>query len=155
VTLSLPTPAPTDAEPGVRRRPAGSLLEHQRSFASALGRDNHVVGAGAEPARDKARTAAEQLVALAFVQPMLKQMRETSHAAPPFAPTPAERQFGALMDADLAQGIVRAWRFPLVDALAHDLLTRMDRVRAAIDEARNVNADPTVTPGVAPLAAHP
>ena len=47
-----------------------------------------------------ARDAAEELIAMTFVQPILKQMREMNAAAPPFSPGIAERRFGALWDAD-------------------------------------------------------
>jgi len=51
-------------------------------------------------------------------------MRETSNAAPPFAPTQAEKQIRALQDASVAQQIVHASRFPVVDRLARGMLDR-------------------------------
>jgi Rod binding domain-containing protein len=53
---------------------------------------------------------------------MLKLFRDSNHAAPPFAPTPAEKQFGGLMDTELAQRIVTAKHFPIVDSVAKKLL---------------------------------
>jgi len=88
------------------------LAEEQASFRAVLGR----VSAG-EPARD----AAERFVAMALVHPLLKEFRESNQAAPPFAPTEAEKQFGALLDAELANRVVRAAGFPLVDRLAREL----------------------------------
>jgi Rod binding domain-containing protein len=70
----------------------------------------------------KARDAAEQFVALTFVQPALKSLRETNQAAPPFAPSEGEKQFRALLDAEFARKIVHKAHFGLVDRLAHDLL---------------------------------
>jgi Rod binding domain-containing protein len=103
----------------------GSLLkEAQESFASVLGRAQGSAAAAPMSDAQRAREAAEQLVTQTFVAPMLKQLRETNQAAAPFAPTQAEKQFRALTDADLAQRIVRAARFPLVDRLAQDLLKR-------------------------------
>ncbi len=72
----------------------------------------------------RAREAAEQLVAIGLVQPVLKELRESNRASPPFAPSQGERQFRALMDAELAQRITRAAGFSLVERLAHDLLKR-------------------------------
>jgi Rod binding domain-containing protein len=96
------------------------LVTAQRSFASILARDR---GAPADP-EQSARESAEQLVSISLVQPVLKQLRDSDGAAPPFAPTQAERQFRSLMDAELAQRLVRASNFPLVDRLARDLLAR-------------------------------
>lgn len=77
--------------------------------------------AGDVPAA-RARAAAEALVAQTFVGPVLKQLRESSEAAPPFAPGPGEKQFRALLDAELAQRMVSGWRLPLVERVARDLL---------------------------------
>ena len=70
---------------------------------------------------DEARTAAEQFVATSLVLPVLAHMREHNNAAPPFAPTQAERHFGAMLDGELADRIVKAANFPIVDRLARDL----------------------------------
>jgi Rod binding domain-containing protein len=83
---------------------------------------------------EKARQAAEDFVAMAFVEPILEQIRETNQAAPPFAPTNGEKQFRAMLDATLAREITRAARFPLVDRLARDLR------RAAAMEAEHTHA---------------
>jgi hypothetical protein len=109
------------------------LRDDQRSFAAVLGRTGvGPLGSGpslrkassrAGSAPEKAREAAEQLVAIGLVQPVLKELRESNRASPPFAPSQGERQFRALLDAELAQRIVRAARFPLVERLARELLT--------------------------------
>lgn len=106
------------AGPGV----GSSLLDAQRSFAGVLSRAHHRADAANAGPEQRAREGAESLVSLAFVQPMLKEFRESNNAAAPFAPTQAEKQFRALMDAELAQRIVRAADFPLVERLARDLL---------------------------------
>ena len=74
------------------------------------------------PNFDEAREAAEKLVAQTLILPVLKQLRESNEAAPPFAPTEGEKQFGALMDQQIAEDITKAAGFPLVDRLARDLL---------------------------------
>lgn len=96
--------------------PRSVVYERQRDFSAVIARDD------ANPrAEGSARRAAEDFVALAFVEPLLAQMRESNNAAPPFAPGPAEKQFGEIMDQVLSRQIVRASRFPLVDRLEADL----------------------------------
>ena len=80
-------------------------------------------GAARAPSNaEQAREAAEQLVAIAFVQPVLQGLRESEGAAEPFAPSSGEKQFGSLLDAEIARGVVKASQWPLVDRLARDLL---------------------------------
>lgn len=72
---------------------------------------------GIEAKREEARAAAEGLVATSFIKPILSQIRESNNAAPPFGPTQAEKQFGSLLDNQLADEIARAAQFPIVDRL--------------------------------------
>ncbi|PHQ80916.1 MAG: hypothetical protein COB69_05120 [Phycisphaera sp.] len=67
---------------------------------------------------DEIRTAAEQLVAATFIIPILSSVRESSMAAEPFAPTQGEKQFGALLDQQVADEIVKSSNLPIVDRLA-------------------------------------
>ncbi len=115
MTLNTPEPAPLR----VTQEPAG-LLAQQRSFSEVLSQ----AGGSKDRAtpESEARQAAEDFVAMAFVQPVLKQLRETNHAAAPFAPGKGEQQFRALMDAEIARKVVRASDWPLVDRLAQRLL---------------------------------
>lgn len=124
---------PVTAPPGlgltnpVARR--SGLAREQSEFARILSMAEPAAhsSAPADPAGTgtradaRARDAAEQLVAKVLVEPILKQMRESNHAAPPFAPTDGEKQFQSMLDAKLAHRITSAARFPLVDRLAHDL----------------------------------
>jgi len=107
---------------------AGAMSERQRSFAGLLAQEG--VGATAAPVRsaERAREAASQLVAITFVQPILAQIRASDGAAEPFKATPAEKQFGALLDAELAQRVTQAARFPLVDRVARDLLRQSEAI---------------------------
>ncbi|MEQ8850416.1 MAG: hypothetical protein RIB32_01380 [Phycisphaerales bacterium] len=91
--------------------------ESQRAFRDALG-IARTANAGEEASRD----AAEQFVAKTFLEPLLKSVRENNQAAPPFAPTQAEKQFRAFADAQLAVEIVKRADMPIVDRLARDLL---------------------------------
>lgn len=70
---------------------------------------------------DDARKAAQGLVSTTFIEPILKQARESNDAPPPFGPSRVEKQFGALLDTSLAEEIVQASDFPLVDRIAADL----------------------------------
>ncbi len=111
--------------PGFAAPSFGSGLTAQRSFAAALGAARHAEGIDARENRSKeakAREAAEMLVSTTLVEPVLKQLRESNNAAPPFGPTPAEKQFGALLDHRLCHDIVKSANFPMVDRLARDLL---------------------------------
>jgi Rod binding domain-containing protein len=66
---------------------------------------------------ERAREAAEGLVSTSLIIPILKQVRESNNAAPPFGPTQAEKQFGALLDNQLADEIAHAAQFPIVDRM--------------------------------------
>lgn len=114
-TMSGPEPG----LPVAAREPAG-LLSRQRAFSEVLSQAGGSKD-GATP-ESEARQAAEDFVAMAFVQPVLKQLRETNHGAAPFAPGKGEQQFRALMDAEIARKVVRASDWPLVDRLAQRLL---------------------------------
>lgn len=96
------------------------LATSQTSFSQVLAQATRPTGSDAQAARD----AAERFVAATLVNPILSQLRESNEAAAPFAPSSAEKQFRALLDAELAQRITGAAHFPLVDRVAHDLLSR-------------------------------
>ena len=128
-TAALPAPQTPSTAPAAIGAFApssfGRGLSAQRSFAEALGAARHADALDAREGRskpDQAREAAEQLVSTTLILPVLKQLRESNNAAPPFAPTDAEKQFGALLDHRLAHDIVKGANFPMVDRLARDLL---------------------------------
>ncbi len=81
----------------------------------------------------KARAAAEEFVATALVKPVLARMREGSQAAAPFAPGPYEKQFGPLIDNEIAKRLVQASRFDVVDAVARNLLKNSGRQAPMVD----------------------
>ncbi len=113
---------------GVRSRvPAGSVLAAREALTDGFARALRGEGDGHTP--DEARRASEQLVALTFVQPVLREAREASRAAPPFAPTAIEKQFGPLMDQILSERIVRSSNWAIVERIARD----MQRAGAAQD----------------------
>ncbi len=130
--ISLPAIPSLTAEPSWARPP--SLRENamgKRLSALATGR----TGPGESPLtftsamqrrgktrEERATEAAQELVAVALVQPTLKALREANHAAPPFAPGDAERRFGSLLDAEQSKRIAGSSNFPLVDALRDRML---------------------------------
>ncbi len=96
-----------------------AMIERQRDFSAVIARDNTP-----SSAEGSARRAAEDFVAMAFVEPLLAELREGNNAAPPFAPGPAEKQFGEIMDQVMSRQIVRASNFGLVDRLEADMSRR-------------------------------
>lgn len=108
-------------------RADSNLLARQESFSSVMARSS-LSEQNKEP-ETVAREAAEQMVSINFVQPLLKSLRESSSAAEPFAPSDGEKQFMTLMDAQTAQNIVRAADFPLVERLASDMLNKAGKLR--------------------------
>lgn len=87
-------------------------------------------------ARAQARTAAEGLVSTTFIEPILKQVRESNDTPPPFGPSRAEKQFSALLDTKLADEIVHAANFPLIERITQQLLRNMpaaDAPRETLD----------------------
>lgn len=122
--LTPPTlPHTTSSGLGWPGSPTASLPEAgdaQRSFAEILSiADRGPAARAAEP-----REIAETFVAVALVQPLLAEARKSTWAAPPFAPTQGEKQFGALMDAHVAREVTKAARFPLVERLAQQMRSR-------------------------------
>jgi Rod binding domain-containing protein len=110
------------ADPGGSRR-----TDDQDLFSQVISRAK--AGSNQTP-EQRARLAAEQLVSTALVQPIFKQMRESNNAAPPFAPNQAERTFGSMLDATLAQRMVSSQHWGLVDHLARRMLGKLGADRA-------------------------
>jgi len=125
ISPSLGLAGPTDARSLAPVLPDPSdaslpLADRQRAFAGILSRaSSH---SSKQTPEQEARDGAEQFAAITFLQPLLKQLRETNQAAPPFAPSAGEKQMQGMMDAQLAQHIAKAERWPLVDRVARDML---------------------------------
>lgn len=108
---------------GLARVSRDRVGDERDSFASVMGR----VSATTDPRtntsgeKDEARESAEELVAIALVQPILSQMRSSNQAAEPFKPNEAERTFGSMMDAILARRLVHSSNWGLVDTMAQRL----------------------------------
>ena len=118
--------APTDAlspliEPSIFRPELSNTRKAEQApqFDSALRR---ALG-GDQKTRQSPREAAEEFIAMALVQPILAQLRETNQAAGPFAPGDVEKRFGPMLDAEIAHRMVKSSRWGLVDAVT----ARLDR----------------------------
>lgn len=102
----------------------------QEDFASILARSSSIIKAkvkpeqAAEQHKKAARDAAEQFVAVAFVQPILKNLRSSSigkELPAPWGPGNGEKQFRSIADTQVARQLVRANRWSVVDRIASDL----------------------------------
>lgn len=76
---------------------------------------------------EEARQAAEGLVATSFIKPILAQTRESNNAPPPFGPTQAEKQFQSLLDNRLADELVHAAQFPIVDRMVKQFTAHLEQ----------------------------
>jgi Rod binding domain-containing protein len=113
--------SPRRSGPGGRGGRGEGVSSSQADFSEVLTRASREE----KTPEEQARLAAEQFVSIAMVQPLLAQLRESNHAAAPFAPSQGEKQFQSLFDAQIAQRITRAKHFPLVDAVAERLVERL------------------------------
>lgn len=100
------------------RPTASASTSEQRSFSQIMATGNR---SRVKDDEDPAQEAAESLVAVTLIEPILREARESRSAEPPFGLTEAEKQFGALMDARTAERIVQSWDMPLVDRLARQM----------------------------------
>lgn len=108
----------------------GSSAE-QRSFSQIMATGNRLRGASEE---DAAQEAAQGLVAVTLIEPILREARESRSTEPPFGLTEGEKQFGALMDARTAERIVQAWDMPLVNRLARQMREQTRNVETSRHE---------------------
>ncbi len=120
-----PTQQPLPALTGAKRTAAepasaeAAQAARQQDFASTLA--GQLSGPGASRQHADPRKAAEDFVAIALIQPILKTLRESDKSPPPLGPGPAEKQFRSLADAQVARQIVRGGRWPLIDSMVRTL----------------------------------
>lgn len=139
-TSNLMGLAPTDSlsplnDPSIFRPELNNIrtAEQAPQFDSALRR---ALG-GDQLTQQSPREAAEEFIAMALVQPILAQLRETNQAAGPFAPGDVEKRFGPMLDAEIAHRMVKSTGWGLVDAVA----SRLDRSAQATPTTRKVDTD--------------
>ena len=147
-SISSSTPLqPLQRQSAQFNKPINEAHEKSKNLASKMGAGltqkrielnpdiNSKASVADVPTRDprlaKAAEAAEGLVATTFIEPILKQVRESNDAPPPFGPSNAEKQFSALLDTKLSDEIVHAANFPLVERITQQLLKNMPAIEAA------------------------
>jgi len=73
---------------------------------------------------EEAMTAAQQLVATAFIRPILAELGEANFASDRFQPGAGEKRMRPLLDAEIGDRIASSPGFPLVEAVRDRLLGR-------------------------------
>lgn len=139
-----------DASPIEQARTAA-----QEDFASILSESVAARGGGlaskptselTQSERDtQSKQAAQDFVAVAFIQPILKQLRNSSiggELAPPLGPGPGEKQFRSLADTQVARQLVRSTNWPLIDMLTKNL-----RAKAGNPLSKEAVANAPALPG--------
>lgn len=126
---------------------AESLESRTDIFTGAELNPSVAQGKSVEAAELRATEAAQKLVSSTLVEPILKQLRETNNAAAPFGPTPAEKQFGPILDGQLAEKIVSAADFPMVERIKQDLMKNS----AYITQAEHASTPRHETANIKPL----
>lgn len=107
-------------------------IEQPVGFAAALGTPSKPLAAegafDAELKRERlereARAAAEQLVASAFVLPMLQSIREDPFRVGLLDGGSAEELFGQQLDTLMADRIVKGAKLPLVDSIYQSIVNQ-------------------------------
>ena len=99
------------------------------SFAQALQKEAQTHG------RPAARKAASELVAAALLMPVLAAMYERPLAEAPFAPTAVEKRFAPMLSQHMADRIIGATNFSLVDTILDRLLGPETPVTEALSES--------------------
>ncbi|MFP4143726.1 MAG: hypothetical protein ACOCTI_03245 [Phycisphaeraceae bacterium] len=74
----------------------------------------------------QAREAAEQLVATAFIKPLLQQVRNDPFKSDLFHGGQGEEAFGQRLDTILADRMVQRMNFPLVDTIAKSVGSKVN-----------------------------
>lgn len=108
-------------------------IDQHVGFASALGMGAkpQATGDGSfseelkrERLENEARAAAEQLVASAFILPMLQQVRDDPFKVGLFDGGSGEDLFGQQLDTIMADRIVKGAKLPLVDSIYQSIINR-------------------------------
>lgn len=96
----------------------------RETFASTF---NRAKREGPMTPQREARDAAEGLVSMALLQPVLKQMREANNAQAPFGPGQGEKTMRAMLDQAWADNIVKTGNWSLVDRIEERMLERLGK----------------------------
>ena len=94
-----------------------------RAMVRRLGGDADAPEAGTH--KGLVAVAARRLVSDAFIEPLLREARESAQPGGMFAPGTGEKRFGHLVDRAMADRVVDAHRFDVVEAVERSLLQRV------------------------------
>ncbi len=108
---------------------AASLGQIGRGNAEAFAGKLREAVSGGSGEKDRAREAAEQLVATTLVSPLLAELRTQPLDAKLFHGGFAEDAFRQQLDTALADEIVKSSRFPLVDRIQAQITRRAELQR--------------------------
>ena len=108
-----PISSRVDLKASVSNPVKSTAMDFNRLFQKELG-----AGESTGSRKAETREAAVQLVSSAFIKPILAQLRESRSTDGPFAPGPAEKRFGPLLDERVADQLVEASNFNLIDVIA-------------------------------------
>jgi Rod binding domain-containing protein len=103
------------------RTPIAGLSAAQDDFSSILSRKRSDPNISIE---QQTRESAQDFVAIALVQPVLKQLRDSDRTPAPFGPGPGEKQFRQIADGAFARQLVRKSNWGLVDRISKMLLDK-------------------------------
>jgi Rod binding domain-containing protein len=109
---------------GALQRDFDKLLAGQSATAQVSGGAGSLTSAEAK----QLRQATEQMVASAFILPMLQQIRQDPFKSDLFHGGQGEEMFGQLLDTQLADRIVKRTNFPLVESLYNEMARRVTGV---------------------------
>jgi len=99
-------------------RPTGHRFAKVMEQAQSQAGEPAQTESGLSPERDKAlRQAAEQLVSISFIQPMLAKMRDDPFKSDLFHGGQAEEVFGQQLDTLMADRVTTSADFSIVDAV--------------------------------------
>jgi hypothetical protein len=126
--------------------------EDREVFASTL---NRATREQARTPEQEAREAAEGLVSAAFLQPLLKRIRESTQAAAPFGPGKGEQTMRSMLDQAWADQMVRYGDWPLVDRVEQRMLEKLGKgtraqVQPSVTQLASPASDAANTSLVAP-----
>jgi len=112
--------------------PARALRRHQEwRFDDVIAAADFAVDRRPDNVEQVVRQGVEQLVASAFVQPMLAAMRDDPMRSDLFHGGLAEDMFGSQLDARMAQRITRAANLPVVDLIYERFMQNVNAGRTA------------------------
>ncbi len=122
--------SPPDITPTLNTQISTSRSRHARAthFSELIAPRDGATDRAPQSDQAQVRTAAEDLVAITLIRPLLEQARRDPFRTDLFHGGFAEDTFGAQMDWIVAQRITQAARLPIVDAVYQRLTPAGNKV---------------------------